>query len=54
MKIDLNKAKKILINGGLVIFPTETVYGLGADATNIVAIKKIYDIISVSINIFVV
>ena len=26
--------KKIILNGGLVIFPTETVYGIGANATN--------------------
>ena len=31
-----------LINGDLVAFPTETVYGLGADATNEVAIERIY------------
>jgi L-threonylcarbamoyladenylate synthase len=29
--------------GGLVAFPTETVYGLGADASNAEAVKKIYD-----------
>ena len=43
--IDINKIKKaaqVLKNGGLVAFPTETVYGLGADALNIVAAKKIY------------
>ena len=28
--------------GGLVVFPTETVYGLGADATNPDAVKNIY------------
>ena len=33
-------AIKKLFAGELVIFPTETVYGLGADATNSVAIKK--------------
>ncbi len=32
----------ILNNGGLVAFPTETVYGLGADATDTNAAKKIY------------
>ena len=44
MKIEINKAKKILKKGDLIIFPTETVYGLGGDATNKNAIKKIYDI----------
>jgi len=33
---------KIIRNGGLVVFPTETVYGLGADATSPEAAKKIY------------
>ena len=36
------KAKEILRTGGLVAFPTETVYGLGADALNAEAAKKIY------------
>jgi L-threonylcarbamoyladenylate synthase len=31
------------MQGGLVAFPTETVYGLGADASNIEAVKSIYD-----------
>ena len=35
MKKMINLAKKTLKNGGIVIFPTETVYGLGGDATNI-------------------
>ena len=38
----LKDAAKIIINGGLVVFPTETVYGLGADATNPEATAKIY------------
>ena len=44
MKINIQEAKKSLINGGLVVFPTETVYGLGGDATNEKAINKIYNI----------
>ncbi|MEA2088715.1 MAG: L-threonylcarbamoyladenylate synthase [Patescibacteria group bacterium] len=35
---------KILKKGKLVAFPTETVYGLGADALNIDAVKKIYSV----------
>lgn len=38
----IKKAGDILKNGGLVAFPTETVYGLGADARNEDAAKKIY------------
>lgn len=37
-------AAAILNNGGIVAFPTETVYGLGADATNPAAVQKIYAI----------
>src|SRR5699024_3926164 len=39
---DLKLATSLLQSGELVAFPTETVYGLGADATNTEAIKKIY------------
>jgi L-threonylcarbamoyladenylate synthase len=38
----INEAVQTLRNGGLVAFPTETVYGLGADAKNPDAIKKIF------------
>ncbi|MBE6554141.1 MAG: threonylcarbamoyl-AMP synthase [Ruminococcaceae bacterium] len=39
---DLRHAAQILKNGGLVVFPTETVYGLGGNATDAGAAKKIY------------
>lgn len=38
----LEKAGKIIKNGGLVAFPTETVYGLGGDALNPDSSRKIY------------
>ncbi len=38
----LKKAGALIKNGGLVAFPTETVYGLGADGLNVEAIKKIF------------
>src|SRR5262250_1131539 len=37
------QAARILATGGLVAFPTETVYGLGADATNGAAVARIYE-----------
>lgn len=37
-------AKRIIENGGAVAFPTETVYGLGANAFDDVAVKKIFEI----------
>lgn len=39
---DIEKAGKVINRGGLVAFPTETVYGLGADGLNETAVKKIY------------
>lgn len=39
----IERAAKILQDGGLVAFPTETVYGLGADALNPNASAKIYE-----------
>jgi L-threonylcarbamoyladenylate synthase len=38
----ISEAARLLREGGLVAFPTETVYGLGADATNAAAIAKVY------------
>ncbi len=38
----LARAADILRSGGLVVFPTETVYGLGGDATNASAARRIY------------
>jgi L-threonylcarbamoyladenylate synthase len=39
---DLDRAAAVILAGGLVAIPTETVYGLAADATNGVAVAKIY------------
>ena len=38
----LQEAGKVILNGGLVLFPTETVYGIGANGLNEIAVKKIY------------
>ena len=43
-EIGLNKAADIIKNGGLVAMPTETVYGLAADATNEKAVKEIFKV----------
>lgn len=40
---ELTRAAAILESGGLVAFPTETVYGLGADAENPAAVARIYE-----------
>jgi L-threonylcarbamoyladenylate synthase len=40
---EVRRAAEILRRGGLVAFPTETVYGLGADAANPNAVKRLYE-----------
>ena len=42
MNEDVARAARILRSGGLVAFPTETVYGLGADASSASAMAKLY------------
>lgn len=38
------RAVEFLQGGGLVAFPTETVYGLGADARNVAAVRRIFEV----------
>jgi len=42
MEAEIQRAAQRLLEGRLVAFPTETVYGLGADAENVQAIARIY------------
>jgi len=39
---EIARAVEVLLQGGLVGFPTETVYGLGADAESPAAVERIY------------
>ncbi len=39
---DIEKCIKVLQNGGLILYPTDTVWGIGCDATNEKAVEKIY------------
>ncbi|MEM3139240.1 MAG: Sua5/YciO/YrdC/YwlC family protein, partial [Archaeoglobaceae archaeon] len=41
---DLRRAVDILRKGGIVAFPTETVYGLGCDAFNEEAVDRLYKV----------
>ncbi len=41
---EVENAYKILQNGGVIVYPTDTVWGIGCDATNEEAIKKLYKI----------
>lgn len=43
MKVSLEKAAELIKNGETVAIPTETVYGLAADAFNVNAVKKIFE-----------
>ena len=44
MRVDIDQAKQLLLQWKLIAFPTETVYGLGALATNESAIVSVYEI----------
>ncbi|MDD4144269.1 MAG: L-threonylcarbamoyladenylate synthase [Prolixibacteraceae bacterium] len=41
---DLNKALEVLRKGGVILYPTDTVWGIGCDATNREAVERIYAI----------
>lgn len=41
---EIQKAKDLILSGGVIIYPTDTVYGLGGDATNEGIIDRIYAI----------
>jgi L-threonylcarbamoyladenylate synthase len=43
-QVEIRKAAQALKDGHLVAFPTETVYGLGADATNEKAVSRVYSV----------
>lgn len=43
-RIEVEKAKKIIEEGGTVIFPTETAYGIAADALNEESTEKVYEL----------
>lgn len=44
MKDAINKSLEVLKNGGLILYPTETVWGLGCDPTNKKAVERVYHI----------
>ena len=43
-KSDLHQALKVLRKGGVILYPTDTVWGIGCDATNEDAVARVYDI----------
>lgn len=44
LKEEIRKTDEILKKGGVILYPTDTVWGLGCDATNEEAVKRIYEI----------
>ena len=42
MQDQINSATEILKQGGLILYPTDTIWGIGCDATNEEAVKRIY------------
>lgn len=44
MKEEISKAIEVLRNGGVILYPTDTVWGIGCDATNPEAVAKVYAI----------
>ena len=43
-KEDIKKACEVMQKGGVILYPTDTVWGIGCDATNEEAVKRIYEI----------
>src|SRR6478672_2110490 len=41
---EVEKALEILKSGGVILYPTDTIWGIGCDATNKQAVKRIYEI----------
>ncbi len=44
MQEDIKKTLEVLKNGGIILYPTDTIWGIGCDATNQEAVKRIYQI----------
>lgn len=44
LKEEVAKALKVLQDGGIILYPTDTIWGIGCDSTNTEAVKKIYQL----------
>ena len=42
--MEIQKALEVLRNGGVILYPTDTVWGIGCDATDPAAVAKVYEI----------
>ena len=41
---ELKKANAVLREGGTILYPTDTIWGIGCDATNAIAVEKIFEL----------
>lgn len=41
---DIRQAVEVMNKGGIILYPTDTIWGIGCDATNPEAVKRVYDI----------
>ena len=44
LKEEIQKACKVLNDGGLILYPTDTIWGIGCDATNEEAVRRVYEL----------
>ena len=44
MNKEIKKACQVMYEGGVILYPTDTVWGIGCDATNEEAVRRVYDI----------
>lgn len=44
MNEDIKQALEVLKKGGVILYPTDTIWGIGCDATNPEAVKRVYEI----------
>ena len=44
VKEDIKRAVEVMRKGGVILYPTDTVWGIGCDATNAEAVQKVYEI----------
>ena len=44
LKDEVSRALKVVQEGGIILYPTDTIWGIGCDATNAAAVQKIYQL----------
>ena len=41
---DVREAVRVMNEGGVILYPTDTIWGIGCDATNVEAVERVYEI----------